>query len=271
MKLVELFEHFIIDLDGVVYIGSKPISGVSETICRLREMGKRVLFLTNDPRSSSKDYAKKLSDIDIPTAPEEVITSSTAVAYYLKEYHRPYGKTAYVVGTKALKEEIESIGVRIIQGEDAKKADFVIIGGHPEFNYEEMKIATLAVRNGALFIGTNRDPYFPTPEGLIPATGAILASIEVASGKRAITVGKPEPTMFELVKKKLNPKRGEKIAIVGDTLQTDILGGKRARIGTILVLSGSTTEKEVIRSKVKPDYIIRELSDILKEQRKHHA
>src|SRR3970040_344266 len=175
MKLADLFDHFIIDLDGVVYIGDKPTDGAIETIATLRELGKTVIFLTNDPRGSCR--------------------------------------------------------------EDAKRSDFVIVGGHQGFNYEEMKIATLAIQNGAHFFATNRDPVYPTPEGLVPATGAILASIEYATGKKATIVGKPEVIIFEVAKKFLSSH--ERVAIVGDRLDTDILGGKRPGITTLFTLSGS--------------------------------
>jgi HAD superfamily hydrolase (TIGR01457 family) len=263
-RLVDLFDHFLIDLDGVVYIGNKPTAGAGETIEALRKLGKSMIFLTNDPRSSSREYAEKLNGMGIPVSPEDIITSGMAVAYYIKEHYKLNGKKAYVVGSKSLKEEIKGIGLRLSQGEEAKGADFVIVGGHPEFNYEEMKLAALAIRNGAYFFATNRDPVFPTQEGLVPATGAILASIEVASGKKATTVGKPEPVMFEVAKKFLPSQ--ERIAIIGDRLDTDIVGGKRAGITTILVLSGSTKQDELSKSEIIPDYVIDNLRDLLKEQ-----
>jgi phosphoglycolate/pyridoxal phosphate phosphatase family enzyme len=264
MKLADVFDHFLIDLDGVVYIGDKPIVGAIETLETLRSLRKSVVFLTNDPRGSSREYAEKLNSMGIQASPQDVITSAMAIANYIKEHYQLNQKKAYVIGSRALKEEIEQIGLKLTQGEEAKKADFVIVGGHPEFNYEEMKLATLAVRNGAYFFATNRDPTFPTAEGLVPATGAILASIEFASGKRAITAGKPEPTMFEVAKKLLSSQ--ERIAIIGDRLDTDIIGGKRAGIATIFVLSGSGDRDELSKSQITPDYVIDDMRDLLKEQ-----
>jgi HAD superfamily hydrolase (TIGR01450 family) len=264
MKIADLFNHFLIDLDGVVYVGEKPTPGAKETLATLRALGKGVIFLTNDPRSSSREYAEKLSIMGIPTSPEDVITSGMAVALYIKERYGLNQGKAYVIGSPALKEEIKRIGFELTQGEESKRANFVIVGGHPEFNYEEMKLATIAVRGGAHFFGTNRDPVFPTPEGLIPATGAIIASIEFASGKRAITAGKPELIMFEVAKKFLSSEEG--VAIIGDRLDTDILGGKRAGIGTIFALSGFTDRDELSHSQITPDYVIDDLRDLLKEK-----
>src|SRR3990170_1555608 len=175
LQMVQDDEMRIIHLDGVVYIGDKPTDGAIETIATLRRLGKTVIFLTNDPRGSCREYAEKLNRMGIPASPQDIITSGMAIAHYLKKHYKLDHKKAYVVGSKALKEEIEQIGLILTQGEEAKRSDFVIVGGHQGFNYEEMKLATLAIRNGAHFFATNRDPVFPTPEGLVPATGAILA------------------------------------------------------------------------------------------------
>jgi phosphoglycolate/pyridoxal phosphate phosphatase family enzyme len=264
MKLVDLFDHFIVDLDGVVYIGDKPTQGAIETLETIRKLGKTVIFLTNDPRGSSIEYAEKLSRIGIPTNPQDIITSGVAIAHYIKEQYQTNREKAFVVGSRALKEEIEKTGLKLTKGEEAKKADFVIIGGHQEFNYEEMKLATLAIINGAHFLATNRDPVFPTPEGLVPATGAILASIEYATGKKATIAGKPEVIMFEIAKKFFSSH--ERIAIIGDRLDTDILGGKRAGISTIFALSSSTDQDIISKSDITPDYVINDLRCLLKEQ-----
>src|SRR3972149_9417297 len=207
MKLADLFDHFIIDLDGVVYIGEKPTDGAIETLATLRGLGKTVIFLTNDPRGSCREYAEKLNRMGIPASPQDIITSGMAIAHYLKKNYKLDQKKAYVVGSQALKEEIEEIGLILTHGEEAKRSDFVIVGGHQGFNYEEMKLATLAIRNGAHFFATNRDPVFPTPEGLVPATGAILASIEYATGKKATIVGKPEVIIFEVAKNSFLPTK----------------------------------------------------------------
>ncbi|HSE83750.1 MAG TPA: HAD-IIA family hydrolase [Thermodesulfobacteriota bacterium] len=264
MKLVELFDNFMIDLDGVVYVGDKPTPDAGETIATLRSLGKSLIFLTNDPRGSSREYSEKLRKMEIMVKPEDIITSSMAVAYYIRENYKSDGKKAYVVGSEALKQEIRNTGLRLLQGEEAKRSDFVVIGGHSQFNYQEIKIAALAVRNGALFLGTNRDPVYPTEEGLVPGTGALLAAIEVASGKKAVTAGKPEPVMFEAGMKLLQSQA--RIAVIGDSLFSDISGGKRAGITTILALTGSTKRNDLSKAEVTPDYVINGLRDLLKEQ-----
>lgn len=269
MRIVDLFESFFIDLDGVVYIGEKPISGAKETLLRLRNLGKTTIYLTNDPRSSPEDYVKKLENMGIPSNPEDIITSIMAIAHYIKYQHQDLNqKKAYVVGTQALKREINRIGLALVEGEEAKMADFVIIGGHPGFHYDEIKISTLAIRNGALFYATNRDPIVPSEEGYVPATGSELAAIEVASGKRAITAGKPEAIMFEVAIAKNHLDSKENIAIIGDRLDTDIMGGKAAGISTILVLSGSTKSEDLDDTEIMPDFVINNLGDLLSDKDK---
>ncbi len=266
MRLADLFDCFLIDLDGVVYVGEKPTEGSVEAINFLRSKGKLVIFLTNDPRRTAREYSQKLRQMGIETKPGDVVTSGMAIAYHIKEEFGDLGeKKAYVVGSKALKEEIGLIGLNLVNGEEAKIADFVILGGHPEFHYEEMKLATLAIRNGARFFATNRDPFYPSAEGLVPATGAMLASIEVASGAKAIVAGKPEIIMFEVALTENLHRDKHKLVIIGDRLDTDIAGGKNAGISTILALSGSTKEEDLSSSDIRPDYIIRDLRDLLRD------
>lgn len=263
MKLADLFDHFMIDLDGVVYVGDKPTPGARESLLKLRELGKSTVFLTNDPRGSSHEYSEKLNGMGIEIDPQGIITSSMAVSYFLKEHYETEGKKAFVIGSKALKEEVGQTGLKLAEGGEAKKADFVVVGGHPQTTYEDIKIATLAIRNGARFFGTNRDPFFPTEEGLVPATGALIAAIEVASGTRAITVGKPEPIMFQAGKKVLRSQ--EKIAMIGDSLTSDIAGGKRADVATILVLTGSAKRDDLSKSEIVPDYVVDDLRSLLND------
>jgi len=266
MKLIDKFNCFLIDLDGVVYVESSPTEGSVETINYLKNIGKSVLFITNDPRSSSSDYTQKLRGMGLLVEENEVITSAMAIARHIRAHtENSDKKNAYVVGSGALKKEIELAGLTLVDGEEAKKADYVILGGHPEFHYNELKLATLALRNGAEFFATSRDPAYPSSEGHIPATGAMLASIEVASEKKAVVAGKPDKIIFEEALSHSKCPDKSNTAIIGDRLDTDILGGHLAGISTILTLSGSTKIEDVKISEIKPDYIINDLRDLLKE------
>ena len=266
MRLADLFDCFLIDLDGVVYVGDNPTEGASEAIEKLKKSGKIVIFLTNDPRKNAAEYSDKLHSMGIAVSPGDIVTSGMAIAHHIRATHPDIeGKKAYVVGSHSLKEEIRLTGLSVISGDEARGADFVIVGGHPDFHYNEIKLAALAVRHGAKFYATNRDPAFPTKEGLVPATGAMLAAIETACGCKAVVAGKPEVIMFEVALAEHMHRDRERFAIIGDRIDTDIQGGKNTGIGTILVLSGSTSEEDVIESEIKPDHIIRDLRDLLSD------
>ena len=136
MKLVDKFNCFLVDLDGVVYVENSPTEGSIDTINHLINIGKNVIFITNDPRSSTSDYAEKLSDLGLDVSEEDVITSAMAIAHHIRARTKNSGKkNAYVIGSKALKEEIKLAGLNLVDGEEAKTADYVILGGHPEFHY----------------------------------------------------------------------------------------------------------------------------------------
>lgn len=260
MSITNEFDLFLFDLDGVVYTGNEVTPYAREVIDTLRNNNKKILFVTNNPSKSPRQYLIKLKKIGISCYIDEIITSSLATSYYLtKKFKKLNQKTAYVVGSQSLKNEIKKIGIKVINGIKAHRADIVIVGGHSQFNYKEIKIASLAIRNGANFIATNKDPFYPSTEGLLPATGALLSSIETATEKKAIICGKPEEHIFDLCMKKSGLKNKNRAIIIGDNLSTDIIGGIKYGIKTVLVLSGSTKQKHLKRSDIKPDYIIKHL------------
>lgn len=265
MRLVDLFDCFLIDLDGVVYIGDSAVPGSVESITELFNSNKTVIFLTNNPRHPISEYTEKLNKLGLEGASLNIISSGTAIASHINsEFDDLNHKKAFVIGSDSLKKQIQHTGLTLVCGEEGKRADFVVFGGHPEFHYEEMKIATLALANGAHFFATNRDMLYPTSEGHIPATGAMLASIEVASGQKAISAGKPETMMFELASK-LHKHEKNRTVIIGDHLDTDILGGKSAGVKTILIISDQSIEDELRNSEIKPDYIIYSLEELFTE------
>lgn len=265
MYLSKLFDSFLIDLDGVIYIGEKETYKSSETVDRLYKSGKKIIFLTNDPRRSPAEYADKLAKININTPPDNIVTSSTALSMHIKNNYNPASKTAFVIGSASLKDELREIGITIKSKNSDNNSDFVIVGGNNKVNYDDLKKATLCIRNGAKFFATNNDPYYPTPEGLVPATGALVAAIETASSEKASIVGKPNKIMFEVAKSKINSLH--RCAVIGDRLDTDISGGKKAGMTTILSLTGSTDISELKKSRIKPDYVINDLTFLFKDSK----
>ncbi len=226
-------------------------------------MGKKMLFLTNAPYLSRENFAAKLRRMGIEARETDILSSSWAVAQYIAQHHDVDGKTAFVVGSEEFKQDVRDAGLRVVEDEEAKHADFVVIGGYFGFNYKDILLANFAIRNGAAFYTSNRDATFPTPEGLWPGTGAAVAAIECASGQTAISTGKPEPPMIEVARAMLGPGR---VLIVGDRLDSDIEGGKRAGISTALVLTGVTTREMLPASSWVPDYVLEDVGGLLSER-----
>ena len=265
MKFLENFELFLFDLDGVVYIDDKPTPGAVETINKIKSIGKKVLFLTNNPARSKLEYSRKLRKMGIEAKSSQVLTSVDSICRYLDlRIKNKNKKTAYVIGSTYLKNRVRKTGLNIVNAKDFSKTDLVIMGGHRKFNFDEINRATILIRKGAGFIASNHDPFYPTLNGLSPASGALVSSIEIASEKEAIITGKPEKFIFDISMETANYKNKKKTLLIGDNLYTDILGGNNYGISTAVTLTGLTSRKELNTSKIKPDFVIRNLASLLK-------
>ena len=254
------FEGLIVDLDGVVWIGATAVSGSVAAIARLRADGVRLVFMTNDPRGSRSDYAARLSGLGIPADEHQVVTSGSTLASVLRQ-REAAGATAFVIGSPALKEELAGAGLELLPGEAGRDAEIIAVGGHDAFDYHELRIAIQAARRGGRLYAAGRDATFPMPDGPWPGTGSIVAAVEVGGGTTAITVGKPEPAIFDVARSLL--AGCHRIAIVGDNLDADIAGGKRAGLTTILVLSGTSKRDDVAGSSVVPDVVLPDLGALI--------
>lgn len=260
MSIADSFDGFLIDLDGVVYVGDQLTIGAAATIEELRRRGKAILFVTNDPRGSRDMYAARLTALGVPAHPDDVLTASSVTASVIAD-GRTSRSSAYVIGSAALKREILDAGVDVVHGADGEKAEIVVVGGHDEFSYSELRTATRALHRGALFFATGRDATFPMPGGPWPATGAILAAVETAAGRPAVVIGKPAPYMFAAARSLLPaPKR---LAMVGDRLDSDIEGGRQAGFGTVLVLTGDTSPQAASKADASAEYVIDDLRGLL--------
>ena len=238
--LLRRYDHVILDLDGCVWIGEEPTPGAPEAIQDLRDAGKGVAFATNDPRSSPESYVERLWRLGIRASLDDVVTVGSAVQALLAGAMA--GGTALVIGTSALCRHVEEAGLRLVGRTDlAGRADVVVVGGTDEFDYRDLREAAAALRRGADLVATGRDPTYPTPEGLLPGTGAILAAVEYASGRRARIVGKPEPALFATALERLGEGR---TLVIGDRLDADVAAAARAGLDSALVLSGGTTREE---------------------------
>jgi 3-hydroxyisobutyrate dehydrogenase/2-hydroxy-3-oxopropionate reductase len=251
-------DGLVIDLDGVVWRDGDPIDGASEAIAAVRANGARVVFLTNEPRYSRSEVAARLTEVGIPAAAAEVVTSAAATAQVVGSLPDLASRRALVLGPPALHDEIEGAGFQLVPREDARLAAIVVVGGHQGFDYDELRAATAAIHNGARLFATGRDAVFPTPEGPAPATGAILAAVETAGGVPAVVVGKPEPIIFEIAREAL--AGCSRIGVVGDHLVADIAGAKRAGLEAILVLTGATSRADLERAVLQPDQVLESLA-----------
>lgn len=249
-----MYDGLIVDLDGVIWLGGHPIAGAAGTLRRLRARGAKVVFLTNDPQRSREEQARRLTAIGIAATADDVLTASAATGIFLASQARLAGARALVVGSEALRDEVISTGFHTVLPHEADMADIVIVGGHDRFDYMELRAATLAVGAGAELFATGRDSFVPSPNGREPATGAILAAIETASGATATIIGKPEPHIFAIARAMLGDCA--RVAVVGDNLATDIVGAKRAGLDAILVLTGATNAGELERASVRPDLVL---------------
>jgi HAD superfamily hydrolase (TIGR01450 family) len=249
--LIRPYQHVLLDLDGCLWVGAEACDGAEEAVAALREAGKAVLFLTNDVRHSPEEFVRKLWSLGFQASLAEVVTAGAAVQFLLAERG---GGAAFVVGSRALIDHVAAAGMRVVNRTPfATRADVVVVGGHEDFDYEELKVATQAVLRGAELIGATRDATLPMPDGPWPATGPLLAAIETASGHRAgLIVGKPEPPMYEAARDRLGPGR---TLAVGDRLDVDVAGARRAGIDSALVLTGVTSRAEADAADPAPTHV----------------
>ncbi len=238
MTTLEKITPLIIDMDGVLYRGDQPMPRLQEFIAFLRERGIRFILATNNSTRTSQEYADKLAGMGVRVYPEEILVSGQATARFLARQY-PRGTRVHCFGMPSLKQALTDEGF-VLADEDV---ELVVASMDRQVSYEKLKRATLLIRSGARFIATNLDPTNPSEEGLIPGTGAMIVALEAASGVKPFAVGKPEPTMYQLAMEQMDACP-ETTAAIGDRADTDILGGKRAGLFTVCVLSGSSNRAE---------------------------
>jgi glycerol 3-phosphatase-2 len=258
--IAQRYDQFILDLDGCVWIGEEPTPRAVESVDALREAGKEVVYATNDPRSATEDYVARLWKIGIRASLRDVVTVGGALQHLLADTRA--GRTAFVVGTDALRRHVTDAGLRVLNGTDlASRAEVVVVGGTEELTYSDLRYAALAVRRGADFLASARDPTYPQPDGLWPGTGAILAAIEVASGHTATIVGKPEPQLMLTALDRL--AGGGRTLVVGDRVDTDLAAAAAAELDAALVLSGGTERQALNGFEPEPVAVTDTLADLI--------
>jgi len=254
-RLDESVKALIIDMDGVIYHGNKLLRGAAQFVPSMREKSKTFLILTNSSERSPAELSQKLARLGIAVGAEHFYTSALATAGFLAT-QKP-GGSAFVIGEPGLISALYDAGYTM----NDVNPEYVVIGESRGYNFEAIEKAVRLVSGGARLIGTNPDVSGPTERGLVPACGALVAPIELATGRKAYFVGKPNPLMMRHALRKLGATR-EETAIVGARMDTDIIAGIESDIETILVLSGVTSREELAKFAYAPRHVLEGVFEI---------
>jgi NagD protein len=246
---------FLIDMDGVIYRGSELLDGAERFVRRCLETATPFLFLTNNSQRTRRDVATKLRRLGIPAEDRHIFTCAMATARFLAQ-QKPMG-TAFVIGEGGLLTALHKNGFSIVD----HSPDFVVVGEGRTLTFETLELAVKMILGGARLIATNLDPNCPTQDGTRPGCGAIVAMLETATNMKAFSVGKPSPVMMRMARKELGLATGQTI-MIGDTMETDILGGVQAGYRTVLVLTGSTRRGDLVKHAYRPDLVVDSIAEL---------
>jgi NagD protein len=240
---------FLIDMDGVIYRGRELVAGAAQFVNQLLSHQIPFFFLTNNSQRTRRDVATKLRRMGVEAEEKHIFTCAMATARFLAQ-QKP-GGTAYVIGEGGLLNALHSNGYSIVDHDP----DYVVVGEGRTMTMETVEAAVQMIVTGAKLVATNLDPNCPTQHGLRPGCGAIVAMLEAATGVKAFSVGKPSPVMMRAARKELG-LRAEETTIIGDTMETDILGGVQLGYRTVLVLSGGTRREDLVHYAYRPDIVV---------------
>jgi 4-nitrophenyl phosphatase len=280
MKRNNLMESFtnvralIIDMDGVLWHGDQPMPGLTDFFQILRSQHIPFILATNNARLTQDQYVTKLAKMGVQVSPDEILTSSMATALYLSKHFTPSETRVFVIGEDGATQPLVDLGFTLTglyELNDDKNnpnmgADVVVCGMDQKLSWDKLATATLNIRAGAKFIGTNADTTLPTERGLTHGNGAILAALEAATGVAPTIIGKPEPIIYQQALALLGIAPDQTIAI-GDRLETDILGAVRTGIRSLMVLTGVSSEEDFKTEDYRPTWVmadIREVTQALK-------
>jgi len=246
----------ILDMDGVLWKGNEPLCDLKQLFYKFNDHNLQFLFATNNALHTVAQYVEKFKSLGVDVEEEQILTSSIATGYLLSKDF-PQGGPVYIMGSPALQATLLEYNFPFTE-----EHPMAVVGGlDPQVSYDRLKKASLFIQSGLPFYFTNSDAAYPTPEGLCPGAGTFLAALETASGVKAKIAGKPQPFLFEACLQRLGTLPSETLT-VGDRLETDILGGSRASCKTVLVLSGVSTQQDLLNWTPKPDLVINNIMDL---------
>ncbi|MDZ4354549.1 MAG: HAD-IIA family hydrolase [Arthrobacter sp.] len=258
-ELISAFDALLADLDGVVYAGPHAIPGAVESLRRLAGIGVGLGYVTNNASRTPAQVAQHLRDLGAPAEDHQVVSSSQAAGELLASL-LPAGARVLVTGGDSLAQEIELAGLVPVRSESEQPVA-VVQGFHPDLGWKDLAEAAYVVAGGALWVATNTDMSIPQARGMAPGNGTLVAAVAAATGQRPLVAGKPEAPLFHAAAKRLAADRP---LVVGDRLDTDILGGNRAGFATVAVLTGVDTRESILaaRTQERPGYLISDLTDL---------
>jgi glycerol 3-phosphatase-2 len=258
-ELISDFDALLADLDGVVYAGPHAIPGAVESLRRLAEIGVGLGYVTNNASRTPAEVAQHLRDLGAPAEDHQVVSSPQAAGELLASL-LPAGARVLITGGAALAREVELAGFVPVHSE-AEKPVAVVQGFHPDIGWKDLAEASYVVAGGALWVATNTDMSIPQARGIAPGNGTLVAAVTAATGRRPLVAGKPEAPLFHAAAKRLAADRP---LVVGDRLDTDILGGNNAGFATVAVLTGVDTRESILaaRTMERPGFVINDLTDL---------
>lgn len=257
--LTEVYDAALLDLDGVLYLGADPVPHAAEAVAGARVAGMRAAFVTNNASRRPQVVADHLTELGIPAVVEDVVTSAQAAARYVAA-HVPQGATVLVVGTDDLAAEVADAGLLPTRTADGAVA--VVQGLAPTTSWADLAEASVVIRDGGLWVSGNTDSTYPSPRGPLPGNGAFVAALSTATGRSPVVVGKPEPELHRTSVERVGAQRP---LVVGDRLDTDVLGANRAGSDSLLVLTGVTDRAALLAAAPdqRPTYVSTDLRGLL--------
>jgi HAD superfamily hydrolase (TIGR01450 family) len=267
----------LVDLDGVVYLGAEPVPGVAAVLAARAAAGDDVVYVTNNSMWYRADYVTRLSGMGAPVTPDLIVSSARATALYLRDLEPPVHRVL-VVGGPGLVHEIRDAGMEVLSGADAAErwtatgrdaaaavgqVDAVVVGLDTEFTYGRLACAAAAVRAGARFVATNRDPIYPMEKGFMPGAGSVVAAVVTASGQEPVSIGKPGPLLLQVAARATGGNVADAV-MIGDSMVTDIPAAIAVGARSVLMLTGITTRAQVeaMPASVQPTEIATDAAEL---------
>ncbi|MBN1976517.1 MAG: HAD-IIA family hydrolase [Anaerolineae bacterium] len=257
-NILSRIHHLIVDMDGVLWRGDQPMPDLEAFFAFLRRRGVGFVLATNNSSRTPEQYVEKLARFGAEVPVGAILTSAQVAAAYLAD-QAPPGTRVYAVGREGVRRALEERGFVLAEHE----ADVVVVGWDTDLVWDDLATAALLIHKGARFIGTNPDANYPTERGPVPGNGAQLAALEVTTGVAPVVTGKPEPQMYEQAMRRMGA-RPESTAVIGDRLDTDLAGGVRLGLTTVLVLSGIATEADVAAASTRPDVVCADIGELVR-------